>query len=64
MQALAGSLGGSLRTPSLSWKYAWISRCFGLTAAKRVRAWYNWRKVTILKLLSLLAQKVERGSGS
>jgi len=64
MQALADSLGGSLRTPSFGWKYAWISRCFGLTAAKRVRAWYNWRKVTILKLLSSFAQKFERPGGS
>lgn len=64
MQALAESLGGRLQAPSLSWKYAWISRCFGLTAAKRVRAWYNWRKVTVLKLVSLLAQKFERASGS
>jgi len=60
MQTLAESLGGKLQTPSLSWKYAWISHCFGLTTAKRARAWYNWRKVTLLKSLSLAAQKFER----
>ena len=59
IQDMAASLGGRVHTPSLSWKYAWISRCFGLTAAKRVRSWYNWRKVTMLKTLSLLAQEFD-----
>ena len=32
---LARSFGGSLETPSLSWKYAWVKALFGWSAAKR-----------------------------
>jgi glycosyltransferase involved in cell wall biosynthesis len=52
-QRLAADLGGTLRTPSVSWKYAWIRALFGWGPAKRaqvllprirwslVRAWDN-----------------------
>ena len=35
---LAASLGGRLQLPPpLSWKYAWIEKCFGSALAKRAR---------------------------
>ena len=36
-QELATSLGGGLRVPRLSWKYAWIDRLFGRSKAKRAQ---------------------------
>ena len=37
LEQLAVSLGGKLEIPRLSWKYAWIQKLFGWTAAKRMR---------------------------
>src|SRR5215475_9123549 len=34
-QQLAAMLGGRLEVPKLSWKYLWIQKLFGFTAAKR-----------------------------
>jgi hypothetical protein len=36
-QRLAGDLGGALRPPSVSWKYAWIRTLFGWGPAKRAQ---------------------------
>jgi hypothetical protein len=34
-EGMAKELGGELKTPSLSWKYAWIRKLFGWRQAKR-----------------------------
>jgi glycosyltransferase involved in cell wall biosynthesis len=45
---LAHELGGQLRVPSFSWKYAWIEKAFGWNAAKRAQVQYNqWRTCAI-----------------
>jgi GT2 family glycosyltransferase len=45
VQQLAISLGGRLESPPrLSWKYAWIQKLFGWTAARRARLYYNQAK--------------------
>ena len=42
VQQMAQSLGGNLELPPrLSWKYAWIQKLFGWTAARIVRRCYN-----------------------
>lgn len=45
---IADSLGGALRIPKASWKYAWIERLFGFGAAKHVRLGYNRLKSSVL----------------
>ena len=45
---LAKELGGVLRVPRFSWKYAWIEKAFGWNAAKRAQVQYNqWKTCTI-----------------
>jgi glycosyltransferase involved in cell wall biosynthesis len=51
LQDLAAGLGGELKTPGLSWKYAWIQKLFGWGAAKRAQAGYNAVKATTAKAL-------------
>jgi glycosyltransferase involved in cell wall biosynthesis len=48
MEQLAADLGGSLDTPRLSWKYAWIQRVFGWQNAKRTQLIYNECKSSVL----------------
>ena len=50
-QRLATDLGGLLQTPRLTWKYAWIQKIFGWTAAKRAQLIYNQLKSSILSSL-------------
>jgi glycosyltransferase involved in cell wall biosynthesis len=40
-QALAASWGGHLSDPKLPWKYSWIQRLFGWSAAKLSQIYYN-----------------------
>ena len=47
-ERLAEELGGKLETPQLSWKYAWIQRLFGWTAAKRAQLKYNRLKASCI----------------
>lgn len=49
-QEMAESLGGELRPPQLSWKYAWIQRVLGWTAARRTQLHYNRMKAEILRV--------------
>lgn len=37
LQQIARELGGELHPPRLSWKYEWIRRCFGWSAARRLQ---------------------------
>lgn len=48
LEQLAATLGGRLVAPRLSWKYLWIQRIFGWTAAKRSRLYYNQCKSSVL----------------
>jgi len=49
MEQLASTLGGELSPPQLSWKYAWIQKIFGWTAAKRTQLCYNQCKSGVLR---------------
>jgi glycosyltransferase involved in cell wall biosynthesis len=61
-QALAGALGGQLRMPTLSWKYAWIKRLFGWEAAKQTRIRYNESKTSLLNWLDGRHLRLRGGS--
>ena len=43
-EQLAAALGGRLVKPQFSWKYVWIQRLFGWSAAKRSQVAYNFLK--------------------
>jgi glycosyltransferase involved in cell wall biosynthesis len=47
--ALAAELGGRLEPPRLSWKYAWIQKVFGWTAAKQAQLFYNQCKSSVMR---------------
>jgi glycosyltransferase involved in cell wall biosynthesis len=49
-QQAAASLGSRLQIPKLPWKYAWIRKVFGWTAAKRARQRYNRCKSCAIRL--------------
>ena len=49
MEQLASTLGGELAPPRLSWKYAWIQKTLGWTAAKRTQLFYNQYKSSVLR---------------
>jgi len=46
---LAGQLGGKLRVPGFSWKYAWIEKTLGWNAAKRAQVQYNQWKTCAMR---------------
>jgi glycosyltransferase involved in cell wall biosynthesis len=48
-QQLAKSLGGRLEVPRLSWKYAWIQKTLGWSAAKAAQMSYNQWKNAVRK---------------
>lgn len=48
LQLLAEELGGKLGEPRFAWKYAWIEKLLGSTAAKRTALSYNAVKCDLL----------------
>jgi hypothetical protein len=50
LQQMAAKLNGELLPPRLSWKYAWIQKTLGWTAAKRSQMAYNRWKTSALRL--------------
>jgi glycosyltransferase involved in cell wall biosynthesis len=49
-QQLAGSMGGELTVPELSWKYDWIRRSFGWSAVQHAHFHYNSAKLHVMGL--------------
>ena len=49
LEQLAAELGGAVYVPRLSWKYAWIQKVFGWTAAKRAQLYYNQCKSSVME---------------
>ena len=49
LEQIAVDLGGHVNVPQLSWKYAWIQRVFGWTAAKRAQLFYNRCKSSVMR---------------
>lgn len=48
LRSLAAELGGGLHVPRMGWKYDWIQKTLGWTAAKNARANYNYWKGSLL----------------
>jgi glycosyltransferase involved in cell wall biosynthesis len=63
MQELAESLGGQLKTPVLSWKYAWIQRFLGWQAATATQMKYNQCKSKVLRACDKAARQLEGSHG-
>jgi glycosyltransferase involved in cell wall biosynthesis len=49
LERLAATLGGRLEAPRLSWKYLWIQKLFGWSAAKEVRQRWNRCKSSVMR---------------
>jgi len=49
LERLAAILGGRLEAPRLSWKYLWIQKLFGWSAAKEVRQRSNRCKSSVMR---------------
>jgi len=60
IEGLAASLGGSLKAPRLSWKYAWLQKAFGWPAATRAQISYNNLKSTYGRCLDNVLFRLER----
>jgi glycosyltransferase involved in cell wall biosynthesis len=60
---LARALGGELHTPKASWKYSWIERFFGFSAAKHVQLYYNQLKAAILRAWDGVMDALKRRRG-
>ena len=60
---LAESLGGELPPPRLSWKYAWIQKLFGWSAAKQSQQWYNLKKAAVKRALDKAMYRWEGAPG-
>ena len=60
LETLATDVGGALRTPQMSWKYAWIDKIFGRAAAKRAQLQYNAAKSAVLRSLDKAIYRCQR----
>ena len=60
-QQLAAMLGGRLEIPKLSWKYLWIQKLLGWTAAKQVRQRWNQYKSSVLESWDKILFRLEGG---
>jgi hypothetical protein len=59
LEELAADLGSYLEVPRLSWKYAWIQKVFGWTAAKRAQLFYNQCKSSVMRMWDRILYSVE-----
>jgi glycosyltransferase involved in cell wall biosynthesis len=58
-QQLAASLGGQLSRPKVSWKYAWIEKILGFSAAKYTQLYYNQAKSLVLRTWDKMMYSVD-----
>jgi glycosyltransferase involved in cell wall biosynthesis len=61
MQELAASLGGFLTTPKAPWKYYWIQKTFGWSAAKRLQFALPAARHSVCRSWDKLVHGVEHG---
>lgn len=60
-QNLARELGEELQPPRLAWKYAWIKKTFGWSAAKETRRRYNRLKASMARSWDKALFKLQGG---
>ena len=61
-QQLAAMLGGRLEIPKLSWKYLWIQKLFGFTAARQVCQQWNQYKSSVMRSWDKALFRLEGGN--
>jgi hypothetical protein len=61
---LAAALGGELPIPCLPWKYAWIEKLFGWSAAKQAQTLYNRWKQSLMGSWDRVMFHLERRASS
>jgi glycosyltransferase involved in cell wall biosynthesis len=61
MKRLAAELGGHLEDPRLGWKYAWIQKIFGWTAAKQAQFCYSACKLSVMSSWEKIQSHFEAG---
>jgi glycosyltransferase involved in cell wall biosynthesis len=61
-QQVAETVGGRLKTPTLPWKYRWIQKLFGWTAAKRIRQRWNQSKSSVIRFWDKTLSRLEGGN--
>jgi glycosyltransferase involved in cell wall biosynthesis len=59
-QQLAAVLGGRLSLPKAPWKFAWIEKLFGFTAAKHTQLYYNQTKCSVLRAWDKMMHSLQR----
>jgi glycosyltransferase involved in cell wall biosynthesis len=59
LRQLAADLGGQLQPPRVSWKYAWIEKLVGFSAAKYTQLYYNQGKSRALRAWDKLMYSFE-----
>jgi glycosyltransferase involved in cell wall biosynthesis len=64
LERLAATLGGRLEAPRVSWKYLWIQKLFGWSAAKEVRQHWNRCKSSTTRSWDKALFELERRSDS
>ena len=63
-EELAALLGGRLETPRMSWKYLWIQKLFGWSAAKAAAVYYNQCKSWTLRTWDRTMSRIEGSSAA
>jgi len=58
-QQLAAALGGSLETPRLSWKYAWVQKTLGWNLARRAQVFLPTIKWSMIRSLDKAMAKID-----
>jgi glycosyltransferase involved in cell wall biosynthesis len=61
-QQLAAMLGGRLEIPKLPWKYLWIQKLFGFTAARQVCQQWNQYKSSVMRSWDKALFRLEGGN--
>jgi glycosyltransferase involved in cell wall biosynthesis len=62
LERLAATLGGRLQAPKLPWKYLWIQKLFGWSAAKEVRQRWNRCKSSVMRSWDKALFRLEGGN--
>jgi glycosyltransferase involved in cell wall biosynthesis len=58
LKSLASTVGGSLTPSNVGWKYAWIDRLFGRSAAKQAQRHYNAGKTAVRRSFDRILSRV------
>jgi len=60
LQSMATELGGSLKSPGISWKYAWLAAVIGIPSARNLQDSVSQAKVGVIRRLDKVMFDLER----